>query len=221
MASNPVTSFVGHYAKTPSPIPGMYNGMRVEVLDHNGILLFVADAQVMNKQMVELVRTSAIMHSGIADGMAVSVRGFNAYDNCGVHLDGKLSRLSQGQDSAWLVKDLDLKGKDTGRSYSRRPIEAQAWVLPENGPDWLECRVVNASAGGVCFRTYETYQSGQRLSIRFRLRRGKEQPPLTIEVRRVVDTNGVYEYGCEFVDLNSEVDTIITKTIIELQIMQK
>ena len=223
MASIQNPSFIGHYSTEPSAIPGVYNGMRVEVLDEEGKLLFVADAQVLSAEMIELVRTSDLLRPGLGeDAISVSIRGFNAYENCGIHIDGELSKLARGQDSAWLVKKLDVKGKDTGRSFSRAPIKAKAWVCPENAAQakWLACDVVNASAGGVCFRTAERFSAGDKLSIRFQLRRGKELPPLTIAVRRAGNRGEGYEYGCEFVDLNSEVDALITKTIIQLQIMQ-
>ena len=223
MATFQNPSFIGHYSKEPSAIPGVYNGMRVEVLDEESKLLFVADAQVLSAELIELVRTSQLLRPGLGAGaVPVSIRGFNAYENCGIHIDGVLSKLAQDQDSAWIVKELDVKGKDTGRSFSRAPIKAKAWVCPENAArtEWLACDVVNASAGGVCFRAAERFSAGDKLSIRFKLRRGKEQPPLTIAVRRVSSRGEGYEYGCEFVDLNSETDAIITKTLIQLQIMQ-
>ena len=223
MASFQNPSFIGHYSKEPSAIPGVYNGMRVEALDKENKLLFVADLEVLSAEMIELVRTSELLRPGLGESpIPVSIRGFNAYENCGVHIDGVLSKLAQDQDSAWIVKELDVKGKDTGRSFSRRSIQAKAWVCPEKMAQtkWLPCDVVNASAGGVCFRTTELFSAGDRLSIRFKLRRGKEQPPLMIAVRRASSRGEEYEYGCEFVDLNSETDAIITRTIIQLQIMQ-
>ena len=223
MATFQNPSFIGHYSKAPSAIPGMYNGMRVEVLDSENEMLFVADLQVLSADMIELVRTSELLRPGLGKGaIPVSIRGFNAYENVGVHVDGMLSKLARDQDSAWIVKELDVKGKDTGRSFSRRPIKAKAWVCQEDVAQakWAPCDVVNASAGGVCFRTTEAFSVGDKLSIRFNLRRGKEQPPVTVAVRRANSRGEGYEYGCEFVDLNSEVDAIITKTIIQLQIMQ-
>ena len=223
MATFQNPSFIGHYSKEPSAIPGVYNGMRVEVLDEGNELLFVADLEVLGTEMIELVRTSELLRPDLGESpIPVSIRGFNAYENCGVHIDGVLSKLAQDQDSAWIVKELDVKGKDAGRSFSRSPIKAKAWVCPEDMAQakWVPCDVVNASAGGVCFRTSESFSSGDKLSIRFQLRRGKEQPPVTIAVRRASSRGEGYEYGCEFVDLNSETDAIITKTIIQLQIMQ-
>ena len=225
MPVNPNASYVGHYSKGDSAIPSVYNGMRMEVLDQSGELLFVADVQVLSETMIELVRTSELLRPDIADKLplSVSIRGFNAYQNCGIHMDGTLSKLAQEQDSAWLVKNIDHRGRDAGRSFSRQPITAQAWVRSLSQPEdrWLECKVVNASAGGVCFRTPEPLDPDSRLSIRFRLRRGKEQPPLTIAIRRVTDRGDTFEYGTEFVDLTPEVDMIITRTIIALQNMQK
>ena len=224
MAANVNASYVGHYSKDDSAIPGVYNGMCMEVLDRSGDLLFVADVQVLSGTMIELVRTSELLRPDIADmlPLSVSVRGFNAYQNCGIHMDGMLSKLAQDQDSAWLVKNIDHKGRDAGRSFSRQPITTQAWVrsLSEPEDQWLECKVVNASAGGVCFRTPEPLDPESKLSIRFRLRRGKEQPPLTVAIRRVTDRGDTFEYGTEFVDLTPEVNTVITRTVIALQNMQ-
>ncbi|MBQ9646748.1 MAG: PilZ domain-containing protein [Oscillospiraceae bacterium] len=215
-------SYVGHYAKEQSVIPNVYNGMRMEVLDRGNELLFVGDVEVQDPHMIEIVRTSDLLSPTVVDGMSVSIRGFNAYENCGVHMDGVLSKLAHDQDRAWLIKELDVKGKDAGRSFSRRPIEAKAWVRPagDGAAKWLECRVVNASAGGVCFRMTEPLEIAAKLSIRFYLGRDHEQPPLNIVVRRASDRGSEYEYGCEFVDLSPEVDTVITRTIIRLQIMQ-
>ena len=220
MANVPNPSFVGHYSQNSASIPNVYNGMRMEVLDHNNELLFVGDVEVLSEKMIEIVRTSDLLSPTITEGMAVSIRGFNAYENCGVHIDGVLYKLAHDQDSAWLVKELDVKGKDTGRSFTRQPIHAQAWVQPDGSEQWLPCSVVNASAGGVCFRMNEPMEIGARLKIRFRLRQGHEQPPLAIEIRRATDRRTEFEYGCEFVDLSPEVDTIITRTVIRLQIMQ-
>ncbi|MBR3560407.1 MAG: PilZ domain-containing protein [Oscillospiraceae bacterium] len=220
MANIPNPSFVGHYSKNNATIPNIYNGMRMEVLDRTNELLFVGDVEVLSEQMIEVVRTSDLLSPTITDGMPVSVRGFNAYENCGVHIDGTLAKLAQEQDTAWIVKELDIKGKDTGRSFSRQPIHAQAWVQPEASNQWLPCSVVNASAGGVCFRMNEPLEIGAQLRIRFNLGRGHEQPPLEIEIRRATDRRTEYEYGCEFVNLNSDVDTVITRTVIRLQIMQ-
>ena len=223
MAANPSASFIGHYAKQESSIPGIYNGMRMEVYgEENNELLFVADVEVLNDHTVELVRTSELPRREIPEELPVSVRGFNAQQKCGIHINGLLSKLARNQDRAWLVRDIDLKGRDAGRIYSRRPIRAEGWVRPlaEREERWIPCKVVNASSGGVCFRVPERFGPEDKLSIRFRLRRGKEQPPLNIAIRRVTDRGEEFEYGTEFVDLDSEVDMVITRTIIALQNMQ-
>ena len=213
-------SYIGRYSKEPSPIPGVYNGMRLEVLDRENELLFVADAEALRETMLELVRTSELLHPVEEEPLPVSIRGFNAFQNCGIHIDGMLSRLAQSQDSAWIVRELDLKGNDAGRSFSRQPIEARGWVQAAGTDGWIDIQVVNASAGGVCFRSAEHFEQGQKLNIRFRLRRGREQPPLAIAIRRISERADGYEYGSEFVDLTPEVETNITRTLIQLQIMQ-
>ncbi|MBR1496078.1 MAG: PilZ domain-containing protein [Oscillospiraceae bacterium] len=223
MAGNPNASYIGHYAKENTSIPGVYNGMRMEVLDEeSGELLFGGSVQVQNEHLIEVFRTSELLRADIAEGLPVSVRGFNAYQNCGILISGRLSKLAQNQDKTWLVRQVDLKGRDTGRSFSRRPIRAEGWVRPlaEREERWIPCKVVNASSGGVCFRVPERFGPEDKLSIRFRLRRGKEQPPLNIAIRRITELGDMFEYGTEFVDLDSEVDMVIIRTIITLQNMQ-
>ena len=58
-------SYIGHYAKDPNIIPNVYNGMRMEVLDHSNELLFVADVEVLDTRMLELVRTSELLSPDI------------------------------------------------------------------------------------------------------------------------------------------------------------
>ena len=222
MPSFPSRSYVGHYAKEPSAIPDVYNGMRVEALDSDNQLLFVADVQVLAEDRVELVRTSELFVSDLQTPMHVNIRGFNPFKNWGIRLEGEMSSIARGQDKAWLVKNVVNLGKDTTRSFSRKPLVASGWVKPADSSkdDWIPCQVVNASSGGVCIRCTEAYASGDKLTIRFKLRRDKEQPPLSIAIRRVTEREDQYEYGCEFVDLSPEVDTIIIRTNIELQNMQ-
>lgn len=229
MAAFQDPSFTGYSSREPSAIPGVYNGMRVDVLDDEDKLLFVAGIESLSAETIKLVQTSEPLRPGLGGGVIpVSIRGFNAYENCGIHIDGVLSKPAPDREGAWLVKELDVKGKDNGRSFNRRPIRAQAWACPEDAAEagteaeWLVCEVVNASAGGVCFRTTGRFSSGDRLSIRFDFRHGKEQPPVMIVVRRASsrgESGESYEYGCEFV-LNSEVDAIIPRIISQLQFMR-
>lgn len=220
MAAGPNPSYVGHYSNKDNMIPGVYNGMRMEVLDSGGEPLFFGNADVISETVLEVVRTSELLSQTIEENMPVCVRGFDPQRNRSVQLEGRLSRLSQDQDNAWLVREVVSRGAGAGRMFSRQSVRAQGWVLPEESTQWLECRVVNASAGGVCFRMTEPMEPDARLKIRFRLPEGREQPPLTIRIRRVSDRGGEFEYGSEFVDLSPEVDTIIARTVIRLQIMR-
>ena len=204
-----------------APLP--YDGMRVEVFDNRDNPLFEAVVKTINPRLIMLERTSELTSGDIQDAMRVSVRGFHFRQNCGVLMEGRLVKLAQVQDKAWMVADLTVVGTDSGRTFSRSRIQAKAWIAPENdtGGTWAECAVNDASAGGVRFQTAVLLTMGARYWIRFKLRRGRDQPPLLCAVRRITEREEGYEYGCEFVDITPEVDSVIVKTIIELNIMQK
>lgn len=199
-------------------IPPDYNGMRVEVYNTEGQLLFEAVLKIINRRLVILDRSSEPL-PGITDDIPVHIRGFHFARNLGVHMRGRLTRLAPTQDREWIVGEASVTGADRGRIFSRVPLEVNAWISPEPDGPWEECTAVNASAGGVRIRSARALEAGSRLYIRFELRRGREQPPLLCEVRRGMEREDVYECGCEFVEITPEVESVIAKTIIELHLL--
>ena len=232
----PVEDSQGRPGNEALPI---YTGMRVEVLGADGETLFEAVMEVINPRLGLLNRTSDLFAEDIPEAAPVTLRGFHAEKGVGVHMEGYLTPLSQEQDKAWMVQDLAVTEVDRGRVFPRAPLSAKGWVTsggdsgervsalldpkppaPED-PAWRECDVVNASSGGVSIRTDLQAEQGDTLWVRFQLRRGIELPPLECAVRRVTEFEEEYGYGCEFIHITPEVDEVIAKTIIQLQIMRQ
>ena len=217
----------------------IYTGMRVEVFDKDARALFEARMEIINNRLAVLHRTSDMFWDDVEQEkeIPVTVRGFHADRKIGVYLKGGLLPTTQGQDKSWMFRDIQLSGTDQGRTFYRAPLRARGWIAPsaaaaerlvsaESGrlhreDLWAECEVTNVSTGGVRVRTPAAMEPGERFQIRFKLRRGKEQPPLLCVVRSALDRMGEHEYGCEFADKTPETEDIIIKTVIELQIMQQ
>ncbi len=204
-----------------NPVPLDYDGMRVDVYDDESRLLFDANLKVIAPNLVALERLSDIS-SEITDNIAIYIRGFQSAQNIGVRMRGFLKRLAPTQDRDWIIRDFQIIGEDRGRVFSRTPLRADAWISPDLDLElksWRECIVINASAGGARVQINQPLEYGSRVYIKFRLRRGKEQPPLACFVHQGSERDKIYEYGCEFIDITPEVESVIAKTLIELQLM--
>ena len=226
----------------------IFDGMRVEVFDQEQRPLFEASLEKISDRLAVLRRTSELFRDDFMeafedtdDPAEVSVRGFYAPRNIGVFLRGWLYPLPQGSSEQWMFQDITVTGTDQGRAHYRTILKAVGWtaagdvppafVPPQEpaapvtdktpaDPAWTPCSITNASTGGVRLRTETALEVGDRVWLYFKLRRGKEQPPLRCEVRSAAERDGVFEYGCKFADRSPETDNTIVRTIIELQIMQ-
>ena len=199
-------------------VSSVYTGMRVEVLDEREKFLFEASVKVINDHLITLEKLSQTSGAEIGESVRVHLRGFHRARNYGVYMRARIERLARGQDTTWIVKDLLVTGTGRGRTFNRSPVQARAWIQPEKETRdvWEECAVTDVSSGGVCFRSAARLEKGASIRIRFRMRRGKEQPPLLCVVRRSEDRNGEWEYGCEFINLSAQVSGVIARTIVEV-----
>ena len=105
--------------------PSTYDGMRVEVYDETNRMLFEAIVKTIDSRLLVLERASELYVSEIGEATPVTLRGFHSVKNIGVFMKGRLVRLAQVQDKAWMVEDLEITGTDSGRTFSRAAIRAK------------------------------------------------------------------------------------------------
>ena len=191
-----------------------YSGMRMEVMDEDGHLLFVARTSVTWDGVLELTPITT-PHIDDPDGMYVTMRGYEEAIRKAVHMEGELEQRS----STWRVSDIHVTGKDNDRAFFRQETAADGDVLPmkQTGITSNQCRVVNISAGGVCILTDKDFRVGEKLLLRANRMGDLQLPPLICVVRRVARRRNSFEYGCEFVDLKPAVEDAIVKAIMEMQ----
>ena len=191
-----------------------YSGMRMEVMDEDGHLLFVARTSVTWDGVLELTPITA-PNIDDPDGVSVTLRGYEEAIQKAVHMEGELEQRS----NTWRVSDIHVTGKDNDRAFFRQETSADGDVLPmkQTGITSNPCRVVNISAGGVCILTDKSFRLGERLLLRANAVGELQLPPLICVVRRVARRRNSFEYGCEFVDLKPAVEDAIVKAIMEMQ----
>ena len=191
-----------------------YSGMRMEVMDEDGHLLFVARTSVTWDGVLELTPIT-VPNIDDPDGVSVTMRGYEESIKKAVHMEGELEQ----RNNTWRVSDIHVTGKDNDRAFFRQETSADGDVLPmkQTGITSNQCRVVNISAGGVCILTDKDFRVGEKLLLRANRMEDLQLPPLICVVRRVARRRNSFEYGCEFVDLKPAVEDAIVKAIMEMQ----
>ena len=194
-----------------------FSGMQVEVLSSEGNLLFIARLSVSDSGKAKLWQVSEGFIPPFEPPLPVKLRGYFEHDKKAVHFEGEASLT---QENLWELENLRLISEENDRAFFREntqltgDVRLVGWVGAESKP----CDIVNLSAGGVCIRSAEEYQKGDKLLLTTALHDGAEPVTLLCEVRRVtLKPNGQNEFGCRFVNLDGPREDQIAETIMELQ----
>ena len=197
-----------------------FAGMRIEVMNEAGEMLFVGRADVTGSGDIELQPITVPRLAPGTKYVDVQMRGYQDSVKKAVHMEGVVSPRPSGR---WLVEDIRVTGKDNDRAFYRQDTVIGGDVMPikQLGVDSRPCRVVNISAGGVCIFVDAEYMRGEKLLLRSNLLEGWELTPLICVVRRITKRKGGYEYGCEFTELTPATEDIIAKAILEMQLKRR
>ena len=193
-----------------------YSGMRVEVMDETGRLLFLARCNTLWDGTLELESITGSDFIEAFDQMDVTLRGYEESVQKAVHMRGELTRL----DDKWRVSNLRVTGKDNDREYFRQEAIADGSVasLQQKGVASDPCRLLNISVGGICIFTEGEFRRGERLLVHTQPFEGLQLAPMICAVRRVTRRKNGFEYGCEFEDLSPSAESAIAKAITEMQL---
>ena len=197
-----------------------FAGMRVEVMDEGGALLFSARASESWDNALVLQPITVPQLRRATDEIPVTLRGYEDETRQAVHMDATLVRRSDG---TWRAEDIEITGRDNDRAFYRQSTSIGGEITPMQGAGLYTqpCRVLNISAGGVCILVEPQYRIGDRLLLKSNLLEGWSMTPLLCEVRRVTKRKNGYEYGCEFTELTPAMEDMIAKAIMEMQVRQK
>ena len=205
--------------QTPSESLRDYTGLRVEVLDQDDQLLFLAVLIVLGGGKVDLRLPEGqpkVPEEIGAEPFEAHIRGYEERLQQAVHMEGTVTRISE---YSWNVEYLRIVGKDNDRAFFRQNINTVGEVSPVDDPEDVRvCTVHNVSAGGVCLRVDAEYPKDTRLKLRTRLTSTQAMSSIMCEVRRVtLRRDGKFEYGCRFLNLSPVDEDRISKAIMEMQ----
>ncbi len=147
----------------------------------------------------------------------VAMRGYQESVKKAVHMDCWLVPFED--DGCFKAEKLSVTGKDNDRAFYRQETAISGAVVPlrQKGMSDATCRLVNISAGGVCFLATANYAVGDKLQLKTNMLPGVETPPLVCVVRRATKKRFGFEYGCEFTALDTETEELLARAIMEMQ----
>lgn len=195
----------------------LYTGLQVEVASPDGQLLFVAKLLGVRGGKAELHQRSGGDIEPAAEPAQVIIRGYSGKDKKAVYFEGV---ISPERERVWRVEGLTLTKLSNERTFFRLDTNIDAQLTPigktrgKPGP----CTMLNISVGGACFSTDAQYEIGNQMQLTVKLH--PEWEPLVVfcqVVRIVTRGEGIYEYGCQFVDLKEADEEKLTQIIFDLQ----
>ena len=199
-----------------------YSGMRVEVLDTENRLLFVARFSASPSGKVNLYQLSAgsvppekLPPEG--GYLPVHLRGYYDRHKVAIHMN---ANISLSEDGVWTAEDVVVVNRVNDRAFFRQSVDIKGEVLCLEAADgqYVPCEMVNISAGGACIRTARQFEVGDKLILRVRLLPDEKVEPLACGTLRVTEKKkDIYEYGCKFIDLSPTAEDQIAKAIMEMQ----
>lgn len=220
--------FLQWFKKKPEPEPEVpfleiYTGMRVEVTNEAGRLLFVAKLQGVQDQerLAELRQYSETdLPQEMEEALPVKIRGFSDREKKAVYLEGAILPKPF---SIWQVENLVLIKIANDRAFFRLNTNLDAAILPTDQPggEGESCKLLNISVGGACISETAVRQPGDKFLLRVKLHPEREVSVLLCQVVRFAKIVGKeklwYEYGCKFLELKDSEQERITQTLFDLQ----
>ncbi len=197
--------------------PDVYSGMRVEVTDQEGKLLFVAKLQGLRGDKAELYQYSETELSPEEEAIPVHIRGYNDHTRKAIYMEAAISPVSK---HTWKVEGLTVSRAANDRAFFRLNTDLPATAVTFSGLEMGEkpCRMLNISVGGACIRSEFQYYEGDKFLLKVKLIEDRPESVMYCQVLRIVEReNGFPEYGCQFLELTEEDQERIIQNIFTAQ----
>lgn len=206
-------------------LPKLELGMRLEVVTAENKLIFVGKIEQLEKNGIQVADVTGGDVPYIQYNTPVKLRGF--YHTSAILLEGLIGGSTR---KFWRIDRLRTLQAKEQRGYFRQNIDRNAKMMCLNeifgeqrpGDEAkkapVDCKVANISATGAMILAKETFQVGDWLWLMdLALTPGEKPFALTCVVRRAVEREKNWEYGCEFYELDSEEQERLIKSILALQ----
>ena len=195
----------------------LYAGLRVEVTNAAGRMLFVAKLLGLHENQGELHQYSRAAVSRTEEPIPVKIRGYSDRDRKAVCMEGVITPLPQNK---WSVSELKLCRVGNDRAFFRLTTDLPATAAMFSGLMMGErpCRLLNISVGGACIGSEYRYHEGDKFLLKVRLLEDRPESAMFSQVMRVLEKDGgKFEYGCRFLELTEADQEQITQNIFTAQ----
>lgn len=195
----------------------VYSGMRVEVTTDEGQPLFMARFFWLRGNKGKLHQYSEFEMKQDMEPIRVNIRGYSDYVRKVVYMKGV---IASGANPIWEVEELSVVRSGNDRAFFRLDTNIDATVTMFTGLEIGEkpCRLVNVSAGGVCFESQYRYHKSDTLLLKFKLLEDSQMSVAYCKIVRVTEKGEKNsEYGCEFLELTEDARTELAKDIFAIQ----
>lgn len=197
----------------------IYSGMRVEVTDPAGQMLFVAKLMSLHGTEAELHQYSRgeVQAPEEGEGKPVRIRGYHDRERKAVSMEGVITPLPEDK---WKVTSLKVCNRGNDRAFYRLETDLAASATMFSGLAMGEkpCRLLNISIGGARIQSEQKYYEGDKFMLKVRLLEDRPESIMFSQVVRAIEKDdGGYEYGCRFLELTEADQEQISKNIFVAQ----
>ena len=195
----------------------IYSGMRVEVTDLDGRMLFVAKLMNLYGNQAELHQYSETSLSQSEEPFPVQIRGYSDRDRKAVYMEGLIAPLPQ---SKWSVAELKVSRIKNDRAFFRliTNLDATATMFSGLAIGEKPCRLLNISIGGACIGSNVQYYEGDKFLLKVRLLADRPESAMFTQIMRVIEKSDTeFEYGCRFLELTEADQDQIAQKIFAAQ----
>lgn len=194
-----------------------YSGMRVEVTDHNGRMMFVAKLLGLRGNQAELHQYSEAAIAQPEQPLPVRIRGYSDHERKAVYMEGVITPMPQNK---WSVAELKVCRAGNDRAFFRLEtnIDASATMFSGLAMGERPCKLLNISIGGACISSEYRYHDGDKFLLKVRLLEDRPESAMFCQIVRIIEKKeDKFEYGCRFLELTEADQEQITKNIFAVQ----
>ena len=200
----------------------IYSGMRVEVSSEDGRIFLTAQLLELRGDRAQLQSESdGNLLAGTEGPVPVILRGYSSLENKAVLLEGTIRTEPNG---LWQAENLVLVKRSNDRAFFRvdTNIDAGMTAMGSFSDKEEPCKILNLSVGGVCVGSKERHNVGDKFILQTKLLQELESSLIFCQILRILERKHDYfEYGCQFLRLNSSDEERILQIIFDLQRKQR
>lgn len=199
----------------------VYSGMRTEVTDFDGRMLFVAKLTSLWKDTAQLYQYSESQLSPESEPTRVRIRGYNDKERKAVYMEGV---ISPKPDYIWQVEELIVLKLTNERAFFRLDTDLDATITTFSGfqAGEKDCKLLNISVGGARIGSEDRYEEGDKFMLKVKLLEDRPVSTMYCQVLRVIEKEeSKFEYGCQFLEMTEEDQEKITRNIFAAQTQKR